>query len=96
MDDNKDAYVRKLKAKIDEWNAEIDLLKARAKLAEAESRIKYQKQVEELKEHRDKAREKITDLQEAGEGAWKDLRVGVELAFESMSQALKSARKRFK
>ncbi len=96
MDNNKDAYVQKLKAKIDELNAEIDLLKARAEQAEAESRIKYQKQMEELKEHRDKALEKINRLQVAGEGAWKDLRVGVELAFESMSQALKSARKRFK
>ena len=29
MQDTKDAYVRKLKAKIDEWNAEIDALAAK-------------------------------------------------------------------
>ena len=30
MSETKDAYVQKLKAKIDEWNADIDTLTAKA------------------------------------------------------------------
>jgi hypothetical protein len=46
---NRDAYVRKLKAKLDEWNAEIDKLQAKAELAEAEAKIEYEKQLADLR-----------------------------------------------
>jgi hypothetical protein len=34
---NKEAYVQKMHAKIDEWNADIDRLKAKADQVEADS-----------------------------------------------------------
>ena len=37
----KDQYVQKLHAKLDEWNAEIDKLKAKADKTSAESRVEY-------------------------------------------------------
>jgi hypothetical protein len=47
-----DIYVQKLKAKIDEWNAEIDKLAAEADQADAESKIEYDKQLELLRARR--------------------------------------------
>ncbi|MCF8129709.1 MAG: hypothetical protein K9N10_14465 [Deltaproteobacteria bacterium] len=91
----KDAYVKKLHAKLDEWNAQIDKMKAKADQAEADSRIEYNKRIAELQEKRNETKEKLETLREAGEGAWEDLKSGVQLAVESMEEALASAKSRF-
>ena len=92
---DKDAYVQKLHAKLDEWNAEIDKLKAKADKVEAETRLEYQKEIEILQERRKETEEKLAKLRQAGEGAWEDLKSGVQSALNSMEAALKSARSRF-
>ncbi len=96
MSEQRDAFVQKLKAKIDEWNAEIDRLNARAEQAEADAKMEYLQQVDEIKKHRADALQKMEKLQESGEGAWEDMKSGVEMAVDSMIQAVKSARERFK
>lgn len=96
MSEKRDAFVQMLKSKIDEWNAEIDRLSARAEQAEAKAKMEYHDELQELKEYRDDARKKLDKLQRAGEGAWEDFKAGAEMAFEAMSQAIQSARQRFK
>ena len=49
MSDTRDAYVEKMKAKLDEWNADIAKLEAQAKQKEADARVSYQDQIETLK-----------------------------------------------
>jgi uncharacterized coiled-coil DUF342 family protein len=93
---DKDAYVQKLHAKLDEWNAEIDKLKAKADKAEAEFRIEYEKEIENLRKRRKEAEIKLTEVRQAGEGAWEDLKSGVQNAWDSMEKALKSAQARLK
>jgi uncharacterized coiled-coil DUF342 family protein len=93
---DKDAYVQKLHEKLDEWNAEIDKLKAKADKVEADSRLEYQKQIEALRKKRKDAEIKIREVVEAGEGALEDLKTGVQGAWDSMEEALKSARSKFK
>ena len=93
---DKDAYIQKLHAKLDEWNTEIDRLKAKVYQAEANSQDEYQKQIETLRDKRTEAEEKLKEVREAGEGAWQDLKSGVQGAWDSMEEALKSARSKFK
>ena len=93
---DKDAYVKKMHAKLDEWNAEIDKLKAKADQAEAESRIEYQNRIEDLRDKRKEAEKKMSQVKEAGEGAWEDLKSGVQNAWDAMDKAVKSARSKFK
>ena len=92
----KDAYVQKLHAKIDEWNAEIDKLKAKADQAEAESRLAYQKEIENLQQRRKEVEERLTKVRHAGEGAWQDLKSGAQDAWDTMEEALRSAKSKFK
>ena len=92
----RDAYIQKLHAKIDEWNADIDKLAAKAQEAEADARIEYQEQIDALKGQRREVENKLADLKQSGEGAWEDLRAGLDLAFESMNEAVNSAISRFK
>lgn len=93
---NKEAYIQKLHAKIDEWNADIDKLKAKADQVEADSKIEYQKQMQALKSKRDEIEKKVSEISRSGENAWEDLKAGVDLAWEAMSEAIKSATSRFK
>jgi uncharacterized coiled-coil DUF342 family protein len=94
----KDKYVQKLHAKLDEWSAEIDKLKAKADEVEADSRVEYQKQIQNLKQRRQEAEKKMAELRSSGEGAgaWQDLKAGAQQAWDSMEAALKSARTKFK
>jgi uncharacterized coiled-coil DUF342 family protein len=92
---DKDAYVQKLHAKLEEWNAEIDKLKAKADQAEADSRVEYQKQIESLQQKRKDVESKIEEIAEAGEGALEELKSGVQGAWDSMEKALKAARSKF-
>ncbi len=92
----KEDFVRKMHAKLDQWNAEIDTLSEKANQAEREARAEYQKQLETLRSKRDHARSKLAELESASEGAWHDLKAGVELAWESVSEAVRSAAARFK
>jgi uncharacterized coiled-coil DUF342 family protein len=93
---DKEAYVQKLHAKIDEWNADIDKLRAKADHLEADSRIEYQKQIEALKNKRNEIENKLADLSRSGEGALEDLKTGIDLAWEAMNEAVKSATARFR
>lgn len=96
MSENRDVYVKKIKAKLDEWNAEIDRLEAISRQKGADMQAAYQNRLEELKEKRQSTRMKLEKLQSAGENAWQDLKEGVESAAQSLGEALKAAQSRFK
>ena len=92
----RDVYVQQLHAKIDEWNADIDKLAAKADQVEADSRREYQEQIDRLKHKRREIEGKLTDLKQSGEEAWHDFKTGIDLAWDSMNEAVKSAMSRFK
>jgi len=92
----KDAYQQKLQARLDEWNADIDKLKARADKAEASVKLGYYEQIEDLKMKQEAAREKLAELKLASDDAWEDLKAGAESAWDSLGEAVKSASSRFK
>jgi len=93
---SRDEYVRKMQAKLEEWNAEIDTLSAKAGKVTADVRHEYGEQIEALKGKQAVARQKIEELQHSGEHAWKDLKSGIDLAWTAMGEAIDSARSRFK
>jgi uncharacterized coiled-coil DUF342 family protein len=92
----KDEYVRKMHSKLDQANAEIDVLAAKADQAKAEAHAEYDKQIETLRSKRDHAKKRMDELQQSGEGAWEDLKAGVEMAWDALGEAVRSARSRFK
>lgn len=92
----KKAYEQKLQSQLDEWNAEIDKLRAKADRAGAESKVEYYKKIEELKSMQEAADNKLTELRDAGDDAWEDLKSGIDSAWDSLGNALRSATSRFK
>lgn len=93
---NRDAYVEKLKAQLDQWNAEIDKLEAKGRELQADAQVSYNKRLEDLRIRRDAAAAKLKEIQEAGESAWEDLKAGTEMAWDSLREAVSSAWSHFK
>jgi small-conductance mechanosensitive channel len=94
--ETKDAYVKKLKAQIDEWSAELDKLEAKAKKTSADAKLEYETQIKALRQKYDSAKTRITEIQQASEGSWEDLKQGVESAWGAFKQGLDKAKARFK
>ena len=92
----KAAYEKKLQAQLDECNADMIKLKAKADKAEADAQIEYYKEIEELKSKKASVDQKLFELKEASEDAWEDLKAGADKAWDSLSDAVKSAASRFK
>lgn len=92
----RDEYLQKLHTKLDELNSEIDRLTNRGDKAAAEFKQEYHEQIETLKAKQSLARQKLDELQHAGESAWGDMKAGVDLAWSAIGEALDSARSRFK
>ena len=93
---NRDEYIHKMQAKLEEWNVEIATLTTKAGEVTTDIKNEYSEQIESLKAKQANARQKIEELQHSGEGAWGDLKTGFELAWASMGEAIDSARSRFK
>lgn len=91
----KQAYEKKLRARYDEWSAEIDKLKARAAKVEADMQGEYESQIKELRAMQAAAETRLADLNKASENAWKDLKAGADAAWDSFGEAVRSARSRF-
>jgi len=92
----KEAYEQKLQAQSDELSAEIDKLKAKADGAKADAQIEHYKKIKELHALQEAAAHKLSELKQAGDGVWEDLKVGIDSARDSLGNALKLAALRFK
>lgn len=96
MKDKRKAYEEKLDAQMEEWNAQIALLKARADKGKAEAKIEYYKTIEALQHKQDEARTKLHELKTAGDEAWEDLKTGAENVWAEVRAAFHDAISKFK
>jgi hypothetical protein len=88
---DRDEYVKKLKAQIDQWNAQM----ATWDKASQEVKSKYLQQLDEARVRRDEAIAEMHRLQGASAGAWTEMMHGAETAFKNMHEAFDKARKGF-
>ncbi len=91
----KEAYEEKLSAQLKEWDAKVDVLKAKAAKGSASVKADYYEAMEDLQKKRGKAKDKLQELRGAGDDAWEDLKDGIEDAWSSLGDAIKNAKSRF-
>jgi len=89
--DERTEYVEKLSAQMVEWDAQIDLLKDKAKSVTAGSGTDYSKAIEFLQRKRDEAAEKLQGISTAGDDEWKELKTGVDHVWGEVSTILRDA-----
>ena len=91
----REEYVEKAKAKLDEWNAEIDKLRAQADQASADAEIKWRGDLKTLELQRDVVKKKLEALQSSNERAWEDLKSGFESAWREMADSVGRAKQHY-
>ena len=87
----KDEFILKMYSKLDQWNSKIDVLGAKVDQAEFQVRAECRQQIEVLLGKRDKTHKQLNELEQAGEGVWEDMKVGVEIAWEDMNVGIEMA-----
>jgi hypothetical protein len=86
--ETKDSYSKKMKAKFDElndkWQIERKKLEGRAQHGKVEVKKKFEEQMKILKKSREKMSQKLNQIDDAGEDAWKDIKKGVDNAWQAV------------
>ncbi len=86
----KETYQKKLQAQMDEFAKEIDKLKIKADKTAAYAKVEYYNQIQELRTMQYEANRKLTELEKANDDEWEDLKAGMDSAWDSLSNRLKS------
>ena len=89
-------YIEKFKAKLDDWDSEIDELEAKALKARADIKYEVEDQLTSLRLKRDLARLKMAEIKDASEEAWEDLKGGADEAWGNLKGALEKAWSHYK
>ncbi|MBU0924991.1 hypothetical protein KKG81_08910 [bacterium] len=85
----KDVYKQKIEAELELVQANLEVLKAKAKIANSDIKINYLKEIEGLEKNYAMVQSKIQKLGEVGEGTWEHLKNDIENAWESLSAYVK-------
>lgn len=93
---SKNAYMKKMREQLENWETEIDQLKEKAEKVNSETQVKYYKQIEDLRLLQKDARQKLSVLSNAGDDAWESLKQDVGSAYENIKTTLTETQKGFK
>ena len=78
------------------WDEEFQRLNARRAKLNVAAHAQYDKRIEELRQHRNMTFVKLEKLGTASEMAWRDIKLGFDEAWTSLSTALRNASSEFK
>ena len=91
----REEFEAKLKEQINGWNADLDKLEA-----DAEAKIKYEKQIKEIRQKAEEAQQNLTKIHDAGDDAdddaWEDLKQGAKTLWNMYEHSFKKAKSEFK
>ena len=88
-------YIQFLHRKIDEWNLEIDRLVGLKNQIEEDSKTELNAQIYSLTQKRTEIEQQLQEITATSADAWDDMKSGLDLAWEAMNTAVKSAVSRF-
>ncbi len=93
--ESREEWVERAKTRLDEWNAQLDELEAKARAAREERRAQYERLVSTLRRYRDDAREKLSEIQQGGDTAWAEAREGLQKSWTTLSDSFRDAIEEF-
>lgn len=71
-------YIDKLSAKLKEWDAEIKKMEAKLAQRKVESKIAYEKKIEELKDRKKSLSARLEEIEQSSSEAWESMKDGTE------------------
>ena len=82
-------YIKKAQAKFDEFKAEFDRLKARAKGEIADQKLISQDKLDELEKKIESARARLAEMSDSAEDKLEDLRARFEILGDDIGNSFK-------
>jgi hypothetical protein len=96
MTDTRSEYIAKAKENLELINAKLLELEAKAEKKSGDARREFKANLSGIRESRDQAVRRLEELRLASKPAWEDVKLGVEQAWSSLSNAVDNASERFK
>ena len=96
MEEKKENYQQKVEAQLNEWRADIDNLRLKAKDATAEAKLKYEDQIDKLELKFYEGKSKLRELKESSEDAWDSIKEGADSIWDTMKATFKEAKEKFR
>jgi len=93
---DKELYQQKMQARLDEWKAQVDKLKAKASGASADAQLDINRQIRVLERNIEEGKAKLSEITAAGEHAWESIKDGVESAWDALKSGVTDAAAKFK
>lgn len=87
----KKTFQEKMKARMESLDSRIDVLKAKAHKAQADTKLSILNRVEGLDSERAEVNRRLEEMKEAGQEAWQDLKEGVESSVTELQKAVDQA-----
>ncbi|MFT5133214.1 MAG: hypothetical protein ACI9SC_001684 [Gammaproteobacteria bacterium] len=91
----KELYQQKKQARLDEWDAEVDKLKARTSGVSADAQLALNRQIEVLEARIKKGKTWLAEIEDASEDAWESIKGDVESAWDSITSGFSDAATKF-
>ena len=94
--EKRDEYVEKMKVQLDQWNGEIAKWEVKAKEAQAEARVEFDKRLAAVRQQREQAMYQLRLMQGAAGDAWMEMMKGIDEAWARMREAFDKASSHFR
>ena len=94
--ESKETYQQKIQEQLDEWRADIDRLREKAKNASAETKLKYQENIDKLELKMDEGKSKLKDLKESSAEAWDAVKDGADSIWDTMKATFAEVKDRLR
>ncbi len=92
---DKQTIKEQLEKELEEWQTKMDAAKVQMHLGMKDAEDKMKPYVEQLDKELDQAKVKLEELGKSSEGAWGEVKAGLDSSIEAMKMAFKSAEKHF-
>ncbi|MFO7545225.1 MAG: hypothetical protein R6W77_06980 [Trueperaceae bacterium] len=85
----KELYQQKMEAKLQEWKAEAEKLRAKAAGADADAKLEANRKAEELDRKIATGNERLAEIREAGEDTWDSVKARVDKAWDTLTSEVR-------
>ncbi len=85
--DNKEAFKQKLSAKLEEYKADFEKLKAQTKGAYAEGQLEGSEEGKTIRAKMEEAKSKLKEFEENSDEKWEDLKTDMEKTWSGLQNS---------
>ncbi len=91
---NKQAYIDRALAEMNEWRAQMGLLRAKLNKKKASLRLQGEAELDQISAKVGEVERRLRNMRSATEDAWKDMKDGVDEASDDLRKAFQRAKSR--